>query len=158
MTPQQHVQLHQLRHAILGARDRGRVVVEFMEGPGGSVDANSAGHLADALLALCNLPVLGPHWRQVNRPRAGEVLMMILHEDLERESPSAPLTVARKLVDRLMEQFPPDAIFLTNVKPTADLAQSPRTWASGRADIELDAGVAIVSADLAGLVWVEDRA
>jgi hypothetical protein len=50
-----------------------------------------------------------------------------------------------------------DSYFLSNVRPSADLSMSPHRWASGSETAELDAGVAIVSSELIGLIWVEDR-
>ncbi|HEV7301726.1 MAG TPA: hypothetical protein VGN72_20485 [Tepidisphaeraceae bacterium] len=156
MTPELCLRLHSIRHAVLGARDRGRVVIEFSAGPQVPVDFPTAQRLADGMLALVNLPLLGLHWRESSRDHATDIITTVLHEDLETERSSVPRNVAAALTDRVLSLFN-DAIFLTNVKPTADLTQSPHKWASGRIDAELDAGVAIVSSELVGIVWVEDR-
>ena len=157
MTPETCVQLHQLRHAVLGARDRGRVVIEFTDGPGSDFDANAARLLVDAMLALVNLPPLGPHWRKTTEARAREIMAAVLHEDLESMRTRVPAKVAVTLANRVLSQFTSDAVYLTNVKVDADLTASPHKWASGRVDRELDAGVVVVCADLIGLLWVEDR-
>jgi hypothetical protein len=169
MTPDRSLMLHVLRHALLGARDRGRVIVEFSDGPGpDALQPEFARRLADVMLALVNLPTLGPHWRAIDRERAREVLALVLHEDLEQEVARVPRKIAYTLADRVLAAFEglprqdpsepgPQILFFTNVKSTADLSQSPHKWASGRLSSELDAGVAIIAADLIGLVWVEDR-
>jgi hypothetical protein len=157
MTAEQLFDLHRLRHAILGARDNGRVIVEFTDGPDAAVDENVARHLADAMLALVNLPVLGPHWRIIDKPRAAEVMAAVLHEDLERQTTRVPQKLAIDLAGRMLEAFAGASICLTNVRSGVDLAQAPRKWASGRPERELDAGVAMVSQELVGLLWVEDR-
>jgi hypothetical protein len=158
MTPDQALKLHQLRHAVLGARDRGRVVIEFTDGPGASVDESSARHLADAMLALANLPVLGPPRRARATNPAPPPKAAVLHEDLETHSARVPQKVALDLVRRVFDAFgDAPVIYLTNVRPNADLSLAPSRWASGRPDSEFDAGVAIVSGELVGVVWVEDR-
>ena len=156
MTGEQCLQLQSIRTAILGARDRGRVVIEFIDGPQMPVDLPTARHIADSMLALVNLPLLGMHWRESSAEHARDIMATVLHEDLETEQSSVPRAVAVKLADRVLALFK-EAIFLTNVKPTADITQSPHKWASGRIDAELDAGIAIVSSELVGIVWVEDR-
>lgn len=157
MAPDLCLQLHTLRRDVLGARDRGRVVIEFEAGPQVPVDLPTARHLADAMLALVNLPMLGPHWREATAEHAGEIIATVLHEDLETGRPRVATDVADALTERVLALFGGPAIYLTNVKPTADLTQSPHKWASGRIAAELDAGVAIVSSELLGIVWVEDR-
>lgn len=170
MTPDRALMLHVLRHALLGARDRGRVIAEFSDGPGpDALEPGFGRRLADVMLALVNLPTLGPHWRSIDRDRAHATLAAVLHEDLEQEVPRLSQKLANTLADRVFAAFEgevrqdvqsdgsPALLFFTNVKPTADLSQSPHRWASGRLSAELDAGVAIVGADLIGLVWVEDR-
>jgi len=160
--------LHVLRHALLGVRDGGRVIAEFTDGPGpDALEPDIGKRLADIMLALVNLPPLGTQWRMVDRDRARDVVAMVLHEDLEQEVARIPRKVAYNMADRVLAAFdnvsqregamPPHLLYFTNVKPTADLSQSPHKWASGRVATELDAGVAIVGADLIGLVWVEDR-
>jgi hypothetical protein len=156
MTGEQSLQLHALRRDVLGSRDRGRVIIEFMEGPQSPIDLPTAHRLADSMLALVNLPLLGPHWREATAEHAAEIIAVVLHEDLETERTHVDADVAIELAERVLAMFA-DPICLTNVKPTADLTQSPHKWASGRLDAELDAGVAIVSSDLVGIVWVEDR-
>ena len=113
--------------------------------------------MADGMIALVNLPMLGPHWFQADRARAATILTEVLHWDLETLSARVPEQQARELTEQILKQFPADAIYLTNVRPTADLNDSPHRWASGSELAELDAGVAIVSSDLVGLCWVEDR-
>jgi hypothetical protein len=152
--------LHHLRREVLVARDRGRVTIEFADGPGAGptgVDLATARLAADEMLALVNLPRLGRHWWQVERPWAVEVLAVVLHLDLETLRSAAPQREAHALAETILSHFDDRAVLLTNVRPTADLADSPRRWASGRDVVELDAGVAAVSPDLVGLVWVEDR-
>jgi hypothetical protein len=148
--------LHHLRREVLSARDRGRVVIEFADGvPVANV--HEARRMADGMIVLVNLPMLGPHWSQVNRERAATILTEVLHWDLETLSARVPEQHARELTEKILSQFPNDAYFLTNVRTSADLTDSPHRWASGSELAELDAGVAVVSADLVGLCWVEDR-
>ncbi len=92
-----------------------------------------------------------------DRLRAASILMAVLHWDLETFTPLVPEAEAAGLVGRIFGQFPDDAAFLTSVRPHADTALSPHRWANGPDRDELDAGVAVVSAALVGLVWVEDR-
>jgi len=139
------LKLHQLRHALLASRDRGLVMVEFTDGPSGELTIATARMLGDAMLSLVNVPVMGPHWRQVERMRACDIIAAVLHEDLETQAPRVPQKVAYSLANRVMGFFPGEAIYLTNIRPNADLEQAPHRWASGRRDRELDAGVAIVS-------------
>ncbi len=168
MTPDRALMLHVLRHALLGVRDGGRVIAEFTDGPGpDALEPDIGRRLADIMLALVNLPPLGLHWRIIDRDRAREVVAMVLHEDLETEATRIPRKVAYNMADRVLAAFDdvhqregadaPNLLYFTNIKPDADLSQSPHKWASGRVEAELDAGVAIVGADLIGLVWVEDR-
>jgi hypothetical protein len=150
------LELHHLRREILSARDRGRVVIEFADGMP-VANLAEARQVADGMIALVNLPLLGPHWFQADRDRAARILTEVLHWDLETLSASAPEWMARQLTEKLLSQFHGDTTYLTNVRSNADLNQSPHRWASGRDQAELDAGVAIVSPDLVGLLWVEDR-
>lgn len=148
--------LHYLRREILSAHNRGRVVIEFSDGMPAE-NLAEARQMADGMIALVNLPLLGPHWYPCDRDRAAEILTQVLHWDLETLTPRVPEEQAKQLTAKLLEQFPPDSFHLTNVRPSSDLNQSPHRWASGMDIAELDAGVAIVSADLVGLLWVEDR-
>ena len=157
MTADLFQKLHVLRRDVLGARDCGRVVIEFEGGPQVPVDLPTARQLADSMLAVVDLPLLGSHGREASADHAGEIIATVLHEDLETGRSHVAADVALDLAERVLAMFPAESIFLTNVKPTADLTQSPHKWASGRIDAELDAGVAIVSSELVGIVWVEDR-
>lgn len=148
--------LHQLRREVLAARQTGRVVIEFADGAP-ITQVAQARQLADAMIALVNLPLLGPHWFEVDRLRAASILMAILHWDLETFQALVPERQAAELTGQIFGHFPDDAIFLTSVRPHADTSLSPHKWASGSELEELDAGVAIVSEKLVGLVWVEDR-
>jgi hypothetical protein len=148
--------LHYLRREVMAARETGRVVIEFSDGAA-AVDVSQVRHLADSMLALVNLPLLGPHWFAVDRIRAAAILMAILHWDLETFTPRVPETKAAELAGKIFGHFPDSAMFLTNVRPHADTSLSPHKWASGSEIEELDAGVAVVSEGLVGLVWVEDR-
>ena len=148
--------LHEVRREVLAARVTGRVVIEFADGAA-AADVAEARHAADAMLALVNLPKLGPHWFQTDRLRAAAILMAVLHWDLETFAPLVPEEAAAALTGKVFGFFPDDATFLTNVRPHADTSLSPHRWASGSELEELDAGVAIVSDSLVGLVWVEDR-
>ncbi|HLL89544.1 MAG TPA: hypothetical protein VK324_09590 [Tepidisphaeraceae bacterium] len=149
--------LHLLRREVLVARDRGRVVIEFSDGAGEATDVRTARLLADELLAVVNLPLLGRHWWEIDRARAAEVVTTALHWDLETGRPAVPGSQAAALAEKILAQFGDRAVYLSNVRATADLTDAPRRWASGHDVDELDAGVAVVSADLAGLLWVEDR-
>jgi hypothetical protein len=140
----------------MSVRDRGRVVIEFGDGVPVAEFAE-ARHVADELIVLVNLQMLGPHWVQADRQRASEILTAVLHWDLETLRARVPLVQAALLTEKVMAQFPSDAFYLTNVRASADISKSPHRWASGSDLNELDAGVAIVSSKLVGLVWVEDR-
>ena len=148
--------LHQLRREVMSARDTGRVIIEFNDGIHID-DAMQARQLADQMIALVNMPLLGPHWHQSDRIRAASILMAILHWDLETLSPRVPERKAAELTGKIFGYFPDDAIFLTSVRPHADVSLTPHRWASGSELEELDAGVVVVSEKLVGLVWVEDR-
>ena len=148
--------LHYLRREILSARDRGRVVIEFADGVP-LTELSQARQMADGLIAMVNLPMLGPHWFQIDQERAGQILTAVLHWDLEYGRPRVPQREAEELTGKILAQFPADSFFLTNVRPSADLTKSPHRWASGSEVAELDAGVAIISTELMGLMWVEDR-
>jgi hypothetical protein len=156
MDPVLYRPLHDLRREVLASRTTGRVVIEFADGAP-IESANDARQVADGMLALVNLPRLGPHWHAVDRLRAAGILMAVLHWDLETFTPLVPEHVAAALAGKIFGHFPDDAVFLTNVRPHADTSLSPHTWASGSELEELDAGVAVVSQQLTGLVWVEDR-
>jgi hypothetical protein len=150
------LKLHYLRREVLAARTTGRVIIEFADGDTYR-DLTGARILADELVAIVNLPVLGPHWFQCDRMRAASILMAILHWDLETFQARVPERQAAELAGKIFGHFPDDAIFLTSVRPHADTSLSPHKWASGSELEELDAGVVIVSEPLVGLVWVEDR-
>jgi hypothetical protein len=156
MEPSKSLELHYLRREVLSARDRGRVVIEFADGVP-ITNLTEARQMADQMIAMVNIPMLGPHWFPVERERAGMILGAVLHWDLETQWPSVPLAQATELTEKILSHFPVDSYFLTNVRPSADLSKSPHRWASGSESAELDAGVAIVSAELIGLLWVEDR-
>jgi hypothetical protein len=147
--------LHELRRAVMAARTTGRVVIEFEDGV--EADVSQARHVADEMVALVNLPKLGPHWFVTDRLRAAAILMAVLHWDLETFTPLVPEDVAAALAGRVFGFFPDDAVFLTSVRPHADTSLSPHRWANGSELEELDAGVAVVSSELVGLIWVEDR-
>lgn len=148
--------LHYLRREVMAARTTGRVVIEFADGDK-IQGIGGARLLADEMIALVNLPLLGPHWFECDRLRAASILMAILHWDLETFQPRVPEREAAALAGRIFGHFPDDASFLTSVRPHADTSLSPHRWASKSEIEELDAGVAIVSEKLLGLVWVEDR-
>jgi hypothetical protein len=150
------VQLHELRREVMAARTTGRVVIEFADGVPATTVAE-ARHAADEMVALANLPQLGPHWFVTDRLRAAAILMAVLHWDLELFTPLVPEDEAAALTGKVFGCFPDDAVFLTSVRPHADTSLSPHRWANGSDLEELDAGVAVVSAKLVGLVWVEDR-
>jgi hypothetical protein len=156
MDPDKCLELHLLRREVLSARDRGRVVIEFADGVP-ITHLMEARQMADQMIAMVNLPMLGPHWFSVDRERAGTILGAVLHWDLETHWPRVPLPRATELTEKILSQFPADSYYLTNVRPSADLSKSPHRWASGSETAELDAGVAIVSPELIGLIWVEDR-
>jgi hypothetical protein len=148
--------LHYLRREVMAARTSGRVVIEFADGEDVQ-DLAGARLLADEMVSLVNLPLLGPHWFECDRLRAASILMAILHWDLETFQPRVPEEEAAALTGRIFGYFPDEAIFLTSVRPHADMSLSPHKWASHSELEELDAGVAILSPKLVGLVWVEDR-
>ncbi len=156
MKAEKALQLHHLRREVLAARARGRVVIEFTDGAE-AANIHQARTLADGMIALVNMPVLGPHWFPVDRIRAAGILMAVLHWDLETFEAYVPEREAAALTGKIFGQFADDAMFLTNVRPHADTSLSPHKWASGSELEELDAGVCIVSTDLLGLVWIEDR-
>lgn len=156
MDPRQCLTLHQLRREMLSARSRGRVIVEFDDGVSGA-EPDETRSVADSLITLVNLPRLGPHWFDATRQRAAEIITAVLHWDLETLLQRVPEPQAHRLTESFLAQFSADAIYWTNVRPAASLSQSPHRWASGAELDELDAGVAVVSSSLAGLVWVEDR-
>jgi len=156
MDPTLCVQLHHLRREVMAARATGRVVIEFADGVPVTTAAE-ARQVADGMVALVNLPQLGPHWHETDRMRAAAILMAVLHWDLERFTPLVPVPEAAALAGKVFGSFPDDAIYLTSVRPHSDTSLSPHRWANGSDLEELDAGIAIVSADLVGLVWVEDR-
>jgi hypothetical protein len=148
--------LHYLRREVMAARETGRVVIEFADGAPAE-DLSQTRQLADSMIALVNLPLLGPHWFQADRIRAAGILMAILHWDLETFNPRVSERKAAELTGKIFGYFADSAMFLTSVRPHADISLSPHQWASGSELEELDAGVAIVSEKLVGLVWVEDR-
>src|SRR5688572_14224592 len=114
MAPDLCSNLHQLRHALLAARDRGRVVVEFTEGPSTDLTPATARLLGDAMLSLVNLPPLGPHWRETDAVRAREIMAAVLHEDLESQASRVPQKVAYRLADRVLALFESQAaVYLT---------------------------------------------
>jgi hypothetical protein len=148
--------LHYLRREVMAARDTGRVIIEFNDGVPVE-NLTEARQLADQMVVLVNMPLLGPHWHQADRLRAASILMAILHWDLETFAPRVPERKAAELTGKIFGHFPDNAMFLTSVRPHADTSLSPHQWASGSELEELDAGVVIVSDKLVGLVWVEDR-
>jgi hypothetical protein len=156
MDPSKCLQLHFLRREVLSARDRGRVVIEFSDGAP-ITNLMEARQMADQMIAMVNIPMLGPHWFSADRERAEMIVSAILHRDLETARPRVPLPQATELTEKILGEFPMDSYYLTNVRPSADLSKSPHRWASGKETAELDAGVAIVSSELIGLIWVEDR-
>jgi hypothetical protein len=156
MEASKYLELHFLRREILSARDRGRVVIEFAEGVA-ITHILEARQMADQMIAMVNLPMLGPHWFSVDRERAATIVTAVLHWDLEAARPRVPLPRATALTDDFLSRFPADSYYLTSVRPSADLSKSPHRWASGSEAAELDAGVAVVSSELIGLLWVEDR-
>jgi hypothetical protein len=156
MDPTLCLSLHYLRREVMAARDTGRVIIEFNDGVRVN-DLHEARHIADSMVALVNLPLLGPHWFAADRLRAASILMAILHWDLETFAPRVPERQAAELTGKIFGHFPDNAIFLTSVRPHADMSLSPHKWASGSELEELDAGVVIVSENLVGLIWVEDR-
>jgi hypothetical protein len=156
MEPSKCLELHYLRREVLSARDRGRVIIEFADGAP-ITNLFEARQMADQMIAMVNLPMLGPHWFAIERERAAMILGAVLHRDLETARPRVPLPQATELAQTILRQFPMDSYFLSNVRPSADLSMSPHRWASGSETAELDAGVAIVSSELIGLIWVEDR-
>jgi hypothetical protein len=156
MEPSLCLSLHHLRREVMAARTTGRVVIEFSDGEKAR-DVAAARMLADEMISLVNLPLLGPHWFLCDRLRAASILMAILHWDLETFQPRVPEKEAAALAGKIFGHFPDDARFLTSVRPHADTSLSPHRWASKSEIEELDAGVAIVSDQLLGLVWVEDR-
>ena len=156
MDPTVCLALHHLRRAVMAARTTGRTVIEFADGADCQTAAE-ARRVADGMVALVNLPQLGPHWVATDRPRATRILTAVLHWDLETFTPLVPEADAAALVGRVFNHFPDEATFLTSVRPHADPARSPHRWANGSDLDELDAGVAVVSPALVGLVWVEDR-
>ena len=156
MDAQQCLGLHYLRRDVLSARSRGRVIVEFDDGVSDATHEETRA-IADNLITMVNLPRLGLHWVDVSRARAADIITAVLHWDLEQMLQRVPEPKAHQLTENFLSQFAADAIYWTNVRPGADLAQSPHRWASGTELDELDAGVAVVSSTLSGLVWVEDR-
>jgi hypothetical protein len=150
------LELHHLRREILSATDHGQIVIEFADGAP-ITQLSEARQMADAMIALVNLPMLGPHWHQIDRARAAVILAAVLHWDLETFRARMPEEIAADLASKILAHFPDDAYCLTNVRPSANLAQSPHRWASGSETEELDAGVSIVSTELIGLLWVQDR-
>ncbi len=156
MEPSKCLELHHLRREVLSARDRGRVVIEFADGAA-FANLTEARQLADQMVVLVNLPLLGPHWFAADRARAATIVTAVLHWDLETLRPRVPQAQAEALTEKILRQFTGEATYLTNVRPKADITKSPHRWASGSDQAELDAGVAIVSHELVGLVWVEDR-
>jgi hypothetical protein len=148
--------LHHLRREVMAARTTGRVVIEFADGEKVE-DLIGARVLADEMVSLVNLPLLGLHWFPCDRLRAASILMAVLHWDLETFQPRVPEKDAAALAGQIFGYFPDNAIFLTSVRPHADTSLSPHRWASKSEIEELDAGVAILSDKLLGLVWVEDR-
>lgn len=156
MDPSLCQSLHFLRREVMAARATGRVVIEFADGAP-IQDSTDARQLADSMVALVNLPLLGPHWFEADRIRAAGILMAILHWDLETFAPRVPERKAAELTGKIFGHFPDNARFLTSVRPHSDISLSPHKWASGSEIEELDAGVAVVCEKLIGLVWVEDR-
>lgn len=156
MDAERALTLHHLRRELMSARTRGRVVVEFDDGAADATEVESR-QVADSLLSLVNLPRLGPHWVAVERDRARDIIAAVLHWDLETMQSFVAEPEALALAESFLTQFPGRSTYWTNVRPAADLSRSPHRWASGKEQDELDAGVAVVSADLTGLVWVEDR-
>ena len=104
-----------------------------------------------------NLPVLGPHWFECDRIRAAGILMAILHWDLTNFQPRVPERQAAELTGKIFGHFPDNAVFLAGVRRTRTPRCRPTSGPRGSELEELDAGVAVVSEKLVGLVWVEDR-
>lgn len=150
------LELHHLRREILSSRDRGRVVIEFADGMP-ITGLGDARRMADGMIAIVNLPMLGPHWFPADRARAETIITEVLHWDLETLRPMTTESEAQALTAKILSQFAGEVTYLTNVRPTAQLSASPHRWASGSERVELDAGVAIVGHELVGLLWVEDR-
>lgn len=151
------LELHLLRREVLSARDRGRVVIEFADGAA-VTDVVEARQMADQMMAMVNLPLLGPHWNSIDRERACDVLAAVLHWDLSSARSRATFALASELTEKILDEFPAGSFYLTNVRPSADLNQPPQRWASGSVKgPELDAGVAIISWDRIGLCWVQDQ-
>ena len=157
MDPQTSLRLHGLRREMLASRRRGRVVVEFDEGVPYTTPAD-ARLVADQMVAMVNLPMMGPHWVTVDAERTAAIITAVLHWDLETIRQRIPDTEANELTERFLAECGGEwAIHLTNVRAGADLSQSAHRWASGSEQNELDAGVVVVSPKLVGMFWVEDR-
>ena len=156
MNPDTCLQLHTLRREVLSSRTRGRVVIEFADGAEIEEPAQ-ARFLADGMLSLVNFPPLGRHWNEANRERAASIISAVLHLDLERRTPLGKTSRATDMAMRILSNFGEGTTFLTNVRANADLSQPPHRWASGSDTTELDAGVVMVSPQIIGLLWVEDR-
>jgi hypothetical protein len=150
------LELHYLRREVMASRDSGRVIIEFSDGVPVTTPTE-ARQQADGMIAMVNLPLLGPHWFEADRERAGAIITAVLHLDLETLKPRVPQRMANELTERILAQFKGQVMYLTNVRPHSDISKSPHHWASGSNLVELDAGVVIVSSDLVGLMWVEDR-
>lgn len=159
MDAQTSLRLHGLRREILASRRRGRVIVEFDDGVPYTTAAD-ARLIADQLISMVNLPMMGPHWVTVDRARTAEIITAVLHWDLQAFRQRVPEAEALELTERFLDESGGGdefAIHLTNVRAGADLSQSPHRWASGSEQNELDAGVVVVSPKLVGMIWVEDR-
>src|SRR6266849_10690702 len=104
------LELHHLRREILSSTDHGQIVIEFADGAP-ITQLSEARQMADAMIALVNLPMLGPHWFQIDRLRAETILSAVLHWDLETFRPRMAEDEAAELTSKILAHFLVDSYF-----------------------------------------------
>jgi hypothetical protein len=99
----------------------------------------------------------------VDRTVAAAILRTILHHDLAYGSPMMSIEEADRLARRFLDEFGEDARFLTNgtFELSADAASGLNLAVLGSwlpvTSATFDTGVACVSKDFVGILWVQDE-
>jgi hypothetical protein len=101
--------------------------------------------------------------RTVDRTTAAAILRTVLHHDLAYGSPMMSIEEAERLASRFLDEFGEDAHFLTNgtIELSADAASGLNLAVLGSwtpvTSATFDTGVACVSKDFVGILWVQDE-
>jgi hypothetical protein len=101
-------------------------------------------------------------YKEIDEPSARLLARRILHQDLAYNAELIPLARAEELASRFLDQFGPDARYLTNgswhLPPVAladRVVQGP-SW-DPVTDATFDTGVLVLGSRCSGCLWVEDE-